>query len=85
MAGSVAVGVIGGLLLSSAMEKPTAPSMPALPALDQEKDKEKQASAASDKMRRNATASTGRSSTLLTGPGGITTPATGERKTLLGS
>lgn len=43
------------------------------------------ADAAAERARRKAAASEGRSSTILTGPSGVTGDAAGQRKTLLGA
>lgn len=59
---------------------PKAPKPPNAPAADP-----MLADAAAEMARRKARATEGRSSTILTGPGGVTGEAPGQRKTLLGA
>ena len=64
----------------------SSPSMPAVkpaPAIATEQDAAVQASL--DAERRRRAMAQGKQSTILTGPGGVTTPSTGGPKTLLGS
>lgn len=89
--GASALAVIGGSLLAAkpvgkavgsllGIEPPKPPRAPQLPpAVDPQ-----QADAAAARARRRALSAGGRSSTILTGPGGLTEPAPGQRKTLLG-
>lgn len=66
--------------------KPAEPEVPVAPnAADEEREARRRALAAAAIMRQRATGAISRSDTLLTGGRGLSAPAAGGQKTLLGS
>lgn len=82
---TAAVGSVAYTLSQKPPKPPAPPELPKPPSEDVANTERQDAIARIKRRRAQGTGGAGRTSTLLTGAGGLTTPATTERKTLLGS